>query len=544
MFSASKSGSKQTSYSNVFPLSLTNNSGCVTDKTHTTIELRDKIHSQIAGLIDFAVTQVGDEKVTFKAFEKALVSLVFDVGRLLIMLFLFTHHEGECAGEPPRVVDFNGETFRRKPAQARNLTTFFGVVRYQRAYLLGPVKDGVRHGFHPLDARLGLTGDRLSMNVVSLATRLATKLSYAQARLVMGWFLLQSPSTEVIEKSVLGLGSRTRDRFESAPLPEGDGEVLVIQFDSKASPTATEEELKRRRGKRDPASRAKSPRHRGRERRFRYRGKPRRKKGDKSKNGKAATMVVMYTLKRVGDELHGPINRWVYASFAPKRHAFEMARRQADRRGFTTNSGKLIHIITDGDDDLALYTKQFFSEATHTLDIMHALEYLWDAASCIHREGSDELKRWMEKQIDRVYAGKISTVLAELKAKLLAIPLTGPGNKGKRERLSKSIAYLEKRVHQMNYKELTAADLDIGSGAVEGAIKNIIGARFDMGGMRWIRERAEALLQLRCIEVNGDWERFIDYVHDGLHKAQQGSGCCIRLQQDTPSPLPQVAEAA
>jgi MoaA/NifB/PqqE/SkfB family radical SAM enzyme len=32
--------------------------------------------------------------------------------------------------------------------------------------------------------------------------------------------------------------------------------------------------------------------------------------------------------------------------------------------------------------------------------------------------------------------------------------------------------------------------------------------------MCWIKERAEALPQLRCIEVNGDWEAFIAFVHE------------------------------
>jgi hypothetical protein len=34
--------------------------------------------------------------------------------------------------------------------------------------------------------------------------------------------------------------------------------------------------------------------------------------------------------------------------------------------------------------------------------------------------------------------------------------------------------------------------------------------------MRWIKERAEAVVQLRCIEANGDWEAFISFVHDRL----------------------------
>ena len=66
----------------------------------------------------------------------------------------------------------------------------------------------------------------------------------------------------------------------------------------------------------------------------------------------------------------------------------------------------------------------------------------------------------------------------------------------------------------MNYQTLRKLDLEISSGAVEGAVNYVIAKRFDCGGMRWVKERAEALLHLRCIEINGDWEKFIDFVHD------------------------------
>ena len=62
--------------------------------------------------------------------------------------------------------------------------------------------------------------------------------------------------------------------------------------------------------------------------------------------------------------------------------------------------------------------------------------------------------------------------------------------------------------------------------------------------MRWIPERAEALLKLRCIEVTGDWDRFERYVHDRLHKEALENAMCPRLQLKTPQPLPQLAEAA
>jgi hypothetical protein len=123
-------------------------------------------------------------------------------------------------------------------------------------------------------------------------------------------------------------------------------------------------------------------------------------------------------------------------------------------------------------------------------------------------------------------------------------PKTGPGNKSKRERLEKTQRYLEKRLGQMNYKELRAQDLEIGSGAVEGAVKYVIGRRCDHGGMRWIKERAEALLQLRCLELNGHWDAFIRSVHDKLKVEGALTGRRQRLQTQSPAPLPVVHQAA
>jgi hypothetical protein len=96
----------------------------------------------------------------------------------------------------------------------------------------------------------------------------------------------------------------------------------------------------------------------------------------------------------------------------------------------------------------------------------------------------------------------------------------------------------------MNYGEMIARDLEIATGAIEGAIKHIIGSRFDHGGMRWIKERAEALLQLRCIEINGDWDKFANFVHDRIQKQGISTGTRVRVQQCSPSELPALAEAA
>ena len=59
------------------------------------------------------------------------------------------------------------------------------------------------------DFELGLLADRISPTLLATGARLATRMSFAEAREVLGWFVPQSPSTEVLEQAVLGFGHHT-----------------------------------------------------------------------------------------------------------------------------------------------------------------------------------------------------------------------------------------------------------------------------------------------------------------------------------------------
>jgi len=251
-------------------------------------ETAPSVTDRLAGLRErldelrmFAEAQAAEKELpSFMAFETALKEKLDGVGRATTELFL-THAEGRVAVASKDGVQCGERLLRPAPLlQARNLTGRFGIVRYFRTYVREN-RAGRRRGFHPLDVTLGLSADRFSWNVLSLSARLATKMSFAEARATVGLFLPNAPSTEVIELTVLGLGKFTGAWFENLPAPEGDGEVLVMMFDSKGAPTATALELKRRRRKRVSGERAPSPRHRGRLRRSRYPKKARRNKGDK-----------------------------------------------------------------------------------------------------------------------------------------------------------------------------------------------------------------------------------------------------------------------
>jgi hypothetical protein len=100
----------------------------------------------------------------------------------------------------------------------------------------------------------------------------------------------------------------------------------------------------------------------------------------------------------------------------------------------------------------------------------------------------------------------------------------------KREALRELIGYLEKRLSMMAYQDLIEADLVIASGIVEGVARYVVGERLDSSGMRWIPERAEALLHLRCIELNGEWERFFAWSYRLSQKDSWNCGIKVNAQ--------------
>lgn len=193
----------------------------------TTAEIKARIEQEVGELVRWVLRC---QSLTFFEFESQLIPKVLALGGLFVQLFLCMRHERwqatHACTEPG---------YKRLGPHSRLLGTFFGKVCYWRTYLHSKGK-----GYYPLDIELGMTSDSFSMVLRSYATRMATKVSYAQTALLLSMFLRWSPAQESIEGMVLGLGRQTKAWFESAPAPAGDGEVLIIQIDSKATPTATE----------------------------------------------------------------------------------------------------------------------------------------------------------------------------------------------------------------------------------------------------------------------------------------------------------------
>lgn len=475
---------------------------------------------------------------TFGRFEKQLFVLMAALGVCLIRLFLSARRERFDV--QPLLED---GTYRLSDAHARRtLKTAYGEVSYDRPYVIA--REG-GSGFFPLDAKLGLTNDRLSPWVMQWVARLATRMSFAASRMVCQAVLNWSPATETIEQVVLGLGRYAAPFVAQLQAPAGDGDVLVIEMDGKCPPTATEEELAKRRGKRRPPHEKSCPcgcqRHRGQAKRRARGSKKRRKKGDKSKNGREVTVVAMYTLKRGPDgKLHGPINKKIWATFAGRKAAALWARAQATQRSFDPDTTKTVQIVLDGVESLHNDLEALFPQAIFTLDIWHVVERLWALGRHYHQEGSAALKEWVEDLKALLYAGQAQELVALLRRLLEQVPAHGPGTKGRRKALADLLGYMEKRLDMMRYGQWREQDLVIASGQVEGTVRHLVGERFDCAGMRWRRERAEALLHLRCIELNGDWQHFFAWTQKRIQRRLR-RGKRIKILTDQPLTLAKAA---
>jgi hypothetical protein len=496
-------------------------------------DLRLRAHQLLDGILDSC--QQGFLTASFFHFEQALLAQLRVLGLLLLRLFLLAGHRrlDLRACDPQR---------RYRLAQAyatRELETSCGTLRYGRAYLIP--RQGHGAGWHPLDAQLGLTRDGFSPLLVGWFCRLATRLSFRLAAEMGGMFLNWSPAASTVQDWVLGLGRPAHAYLSAGPLPAGDGEVLLIECDGKAIPTATDEELARRRGpRRSKVCPCKCQRHRGRACRKSCGKKDRRKRGDKSKNGRSGVLIVLYTLKRGEDgRLHGPINKKVYATFSCRRVALSWARQQATRRGFPQGTAKTIQIILDGEPCLRQQMRELFPEAILTLDVRHAQQRLWAVGRLLHKEGSEELAAWVEPLEALLYQGQVRDLLGRLEE----VSFAGAGSKAKRKTQVEAINYLRQRQALMDYGRWREQDLVLASGVVEGAARYVVGERLDNSGMRWVVERAEAVLLLRCIEVNGDWDAFFD-CSEQQRRAELSRAEVVRIGSQGPTQLPQTSKEA
>lgn len=134
---------------------------------------------------------------------------------------------------------------------------------------------------------------------------------------------------------------------------------------------------------------------------------------------------------------------------------------------------------------------QHLPSRVEILDFYHVVEHLSVVAAAWHGEGSQKARIWVAEMKGALQGGGPDTLLRSMRA-------WKPGTAAAKRVKTRELAYFRKNRERMKYHVYLAQELPIGSGAVEGACKFLVGARFKGVGMRWNPATAEPLLQLRA----------------------------------------------
>ncbi len=430
--------------------------------------------------------------------ERELLSRLMALGSSLIALWL----AAKLPGAVPRTMTHGRASYRFRGMVEAVVRTRFGEVwsprpAYERVHGVGPA------AIAPQDRVVGLAAGRMTLGVHLIAGYLAAKMPFDAVVDVMSQFAGYVPSKRAILGIIDQLGPQAVALMEDMPIPDDDGEILVIQNDDKGAGMI---------GRREHARRCKPHKKRngggnhGRADRRRHRrenSRPRRAKGKKSKNARMGKVFVIYTLRRMPNgTLEGPINKRVIATFKGRRYAFEVAATEALKRGY---GKKPTYFLADGSRAIWTLQQEFFPLATACVDWYHVCEYLWAAGGTAYTEGSADLANWVHERKEELRTGRIDAMLEAMNGLRKGIGRCGPRTKGRRERLATAIGYILKHRDRLRYAELIKVDMDIATGAVEGAVNHVVGLRLDGSMMRWTPARANHVVALRCILVSGLW---------------------------------------
>jgi len=367
-----------------------------------------------------------------------------------------------------------------------------------------------------------------TLPLVTLVVKFCAMMAFAPTRQVLRDLLAWAPASRSVLRMIDMAGAEARDFLDQAEVPEGDTETLLILADGKGAPGIKRAEYaKRRQPHRKAENRIRQPKS----------GSPKKRRGPgkKSKNAKMAAVGVLCTLKMDKNGHSRPVNKRMYATFKSYRALFEWLKVEAVRRGYGTRKFQKIEFVADGADTLWTLQQEYFPEAEVCLDWIHAVEKLWACGKAINRGSRTKrgpLEAWVHAQKKLLRHGNLNEVLTTLRAALDGTPMTGPGNKYRREVLENTINHFTKNQSRMRYHELRQQGLVIGSGLIEGTVRHLVGMRLDGPGMRWGKARAEAVLQLRCVLLNGLWTEFESFL------ASRNS---LRL---APQPVPTVTHDA
>jgi hypothetical protein len=462
-----------------------------------------ELFQTLVGFLDGAPAAVlthGDLEVQLDAQGRGLIRQLFQDHLTL---------RAQTEQNQPRlqVVGADGARHGRvEPGHTRELVTVFGAVQVNRLAYRAPAAANL----HPADAALNLPDERQSHGIRRLAAVEAARGSFQESQLA----IVRATGQKVGKRQLEQLAARAAVDFEAyyatrQPPVGAPSDLLVLSCDGKGI-VMRPEGLRPQTAK---AAQDASPKL-----------KTRLSKGEKSNRKRMAEVGAVYdaapAARTVADIMPsndtqreaapaGPAatNKWLIASV--EQDAKTVIARifdEAERRDATHQRTWVV--LVDGNrhqlDRIAAEAKARKVTVTVVVDFVHVLEYLWKAAWCFHREADPAAEAWVANKAREILRGHATRVAGAIRRTASNRTLTKTARKG----ADACAKYLTNLAGHLDYPTALSSGWPIATGIIEGACRHLVKDRMDITGARWGLPGAEAVLKLRALRCNDDFDDY------------------------------------
>ena len=376
-----------------------------------------------------------------------------------------------------------GQRARYREMRSRRVLTAVGEVEFLRPWYLCPQ---CHNGQFPADADLDIEKTDLSPGVRRMLALVGSETSFDHGRRQMESLAGLEVTAKAVERTSESIGAdivgRERAAVEQAlqlhlPIIVGESiPVLYIQMDGTGVPVVRKE-TEGRTGKAD----------------------------GQSAHTREVKFGCVFTQTGWDEEGYAIRDSGSTTYTGAIETAGEFGSRiylEAWNRGWNRAEKKVV--IGDGAEWIWNNAEQHFPGAVQIVDLFHARQHLWDVARLLHPGDAPRQKQWMLRHQPKLDGGKIEKLVRFLRGIDASTPAIA-------DTIRIEAAYFENNVRRMRYPEFRSQHLFVGSGVIEAGCKTVIGSRLKQSGMFWTVTGANAIIALRCCQLNN---RFEDYWAD------------------------------
>jgi hypothetical protein len=447
------------------------------------------------------VTGPQAQTATMDQMERSLFRQVLHLGYQLLRLFVMVRVESESHAP---LVKRNKTVLPYHSQKGRDYFSIFGKLSIERAYFYA----WGGSGHCPLDEALSLPERCYSDLLLESAELLGVEGAYGKGLRVVARLLGLDLSELALENGVAEHSQDVKAYYQQkAPFPSAEeGPILVAQADGKGVPMV----------------------------RAGLDVKVRRSKGDKKTHKKEAIATAVYTIEpyfRTPEEVLSalfkqgepstqrpvPQRKQIFASLRGKRQALKHLARWVQRREGEHICQRVA--LTDGAEPLQKQMLACLPGFPLVLDIIHAVEYLWKAGTALYGETDPYRAEWVEAQTLQLLSSHTEQVIQWLETKADSLV---PSSQAARA-LHTVANYYRRNQPYMDYAEYLHRGWPIGTGVIEGTCRHLVKDRMELSGMRWTIAGAGALLALRAVNENGDWDDFHAFRRARRHRELYGT---------------------